>query len=170
MKRQIFPTASKYRRRTRREFGGETVEYIIVILAVVVIGGGLMGFGNQVSGQIGKTGNSISSWFGKANGAGDNASGGNGAGGGNNAGGENKGDESSGSQLQAPTVSVTGMDVVGERVTAKVSNLPAGATQVSYQWQYSSTKTGTFSDIKYGGNTNPTKSRKKTRTIICAAR
>lgn len=54
MKRQIFPTASKYRRRTRREFGSETVEYIIVILAVVVIGGGLMGFGNQVSGQIGK--------------------------------------------------------------------------------------------------------------------
>ena len=51
-------------------------------------------------------------------------------------------------------MSVTGMDVVGERVTAKVSNLPAGATQVSYQWQYSSTKTGTFSDIKYGGNTN----------------
>lgn len=50
MKRQIFPTASKYRRRIRREFGGETVEYIIVILAVVVIGGGLMGFGNQVSG------------------------------------------------------------------------------------------------------------------------
>ena len=86
MKRQIFPTASKYRRRTRREFGGETVEYIIVILAVVVIGGGLMGFGNQVSGQIGKTGNSISSWFGKANGAGDNASGGNGTGEGNNAG------------------------------------------------------------------------------------
>ena len=134
MKRQIFPTASKYRCRTRREFGGETVEYIIVILAVVVIGGGLMGFGNQVSGQIGKTGNSISSWFGKANGAGDNASGGNGTGGGNNAGGENKGDENSGSQLQAPTVSVTGMDVVGERVTAKVSNLPAGATRVSYQW------------------------------------
>lgn len=91
MKRQIFPTASKYRRRTRREFGGETVEYIIVILAVVVIDGGLMGFGNQVSGQIGKTGNSISSWFGKANGAGDNASGGNGTGGENNAGGEIKG-------------------------------------------------------------------------------
>lgn len=88
MKRQIFPTASKYRRRSRHEFGGETVEYIIVILAVVVIGGGLMGFGNQVSGQIGITGNSISSWFGKANG-----------GGGNNAGGGNKGDENSGSQL-----------------------------------------------------------------------
>lgn len=34
MKRQIFPTASKYRRRTRSEFGGETVEYIIVILTV----------------------------------------------------------------------------------------------------------------------------------------
>lgn len=139
--------------RCHPERGSETVEYIIVILAVVVIGGGLMGFGNQVSGQIGKTGNSISSWFGKANGAGDNASGGNG-GGGNNAGGGNKGDENSGSQLQAPTVSVTGMDVVGERVIAKVSNLPEGANQVSYQWQYSPTKTGTFSDIKYGGNKN----------------
>lgn len=55
--------------------------------------------------------------------------------------------------LNDPAVA-TGMDVVGERITAKVSNLPAGATQVSYQWQYSSTKTGTFSDIKYGGNTN----------------
>lgn len=63
MKRQIFPTASKYRHRTRREFGGETVEYIIVILAVVVIGGGLMGFGNQVSGQIGKTVNGKSKTF-----------------------------------------------------------------------------------------------------------
>lgn len=85
--------------RCHPERGSETVEYIIVILAVVVIGGGLMGFGNQVSGQIGKTGNSISSWFGKANGAGVNASGGNGGGGGNNAGGGNKGDENSGSQL-----------------------------------------------------------------------
>lgn len=153
MRHRFFPPRS-YRRRTLRESGGDTVEYIIVILAVVAIGGGLMGFGNQVSGQIGKTGNSISSWFGKANGAGDNASGGNGTGGGNNAGGENKGDENSGSQLQAPTVSVTGMDVVGERVTAKVSNLPEGANQVSYQWQYSPTKTGTFSDIEYGGNKN----------------
>ena len=100
MRHRFFPPRS-YRRRTLRESGGDTVEYIIVILAVVAIGGGLMGFGNQVSGQIGKTGNSISSWFGKANGAGDNASGGNGTGGGNNAGGENKGDENSGSQLQA---------------------------------------------------------------------
>ena len=118
------------------------------LLSIIMRIGGLMGFGNQVSGQVSKTGNSISSWFGKANGAGDNASGGNGAG------GENKGDENSGSQLQAPTVSITGMDVVGERVTAKASNLPEGATQVSYQWQYSSTKTGTFSDIGYGGNKN----------------
>ena len=30
-----------------------------------------------------------------------------------------KGDENSGSQLQAPTVSVTGMDVVGERASLK---------------------------------------------------
>lgn len=65
-----------HRRRIQNEAGGDTVEYIIVILAVVVIGGGLMGFGNQVSGQVTKTGNSISSWFGKANDAGDNASGG----------------------------------------------------------------------------------------------
>lgn len=170
MKRQIFPTASKYRRRTRREFGGETVEYIIVILAVVVIGGGLMGFGNQVSGQIGKTGNSISSWFGKANGAGDNASGGNGTGGGNNAGGENKGDENSGSQLQAPTVSVTGMDVVGERVTAKASNLPEGATQSATNGSTHRRKP----ELSVISNTVEirilTKSRKKTRTIICAAR
>lgn len=170
MKRQIFPTASKYRHRTRREFGGETVEYIIVILAVVVIGGGLMGFGNQVSGQIGKTGNSISSWFGKANGAGDNASGGNGTGGGNNAGGENKGDENSGSQFQAPTVSVTGMDVVGERVTAKVSNLPEGATRSATNGSTRLQKP----ELSVISNTveirTPTKSRKKTRTIICAAR
>ena len=153
MKHLPFPI-KPHRRRIQNEAGGDTVEYIIVILAVVVIGGGLMGFGNQVSGQVTKTGNSISSWFGKANDAGDNASGGNGAGGGNNASGGNKGDENSGSQLQAPTVSITGMDVVGERVTAKATNLPDGATRVSYQWQYSPTKTGTFSDIKYGGNKN----------------
>lgn len=153
-----------------RESGGDTVEYIIVILAVVAIGGGLMGFGNQVSGQVSKTGNSISSWFGKANGAGDNAFGGDNASGGNSAGGENKGDENSGSQLQAPTVSITGMDVVGERVTAKASNLPEGATQVSYQWQFSSTKTGTFSDIGYGGNKNSYEISEEARTITFAAR
>ena len=153
MKHLPFPI-KPHRRRIQNEAGGDTVEYIIVISAVVVIGGGLMGFGNQVSGQVTKTGNSISSWFGKANDAGDNASGGNGAGGGNNASGGNKGDENSGSQLQAPTVSITGMDVVSERVTAKATNLPDGATRVSYQWQYSPTKTGTFSDIKYGGNKN----------------
>lgn len=60
--------------------GKSGMHVLVRILAVVVIGGGLMGFGNQVSGQIGKTGNSISSWFGKANGTGDNASGGNGTG------------------------------------------------------------------------------------------
>ena len=170
MKRQIFPTTSKYRRRTRREFGGETVEYIIVILAVVVIGGGLMGFGNQVSGQVTKTGNSISSWFGKANDAGDNASGGNGAGGGNNASGGNKGDENSGSQLQAPTVSITGMDVVGERVTAKAPIcqmvLPELATNGSTHRRKP--------ELSVISNTVETriltKSRKKTRTITFAAR
>lgn len=101
MKHLPFPI-KPHRRRIQNEAGGDTVEYIIVILAVVVIGGGLMGFGNQVSGQVTKTGNSISSWFGKANDAGDNASGGNGAGGGNNASGGNKGDEISHRKL-SPT-------------------------------------------------------------------
>lgn len=169
MRHRFFPPRS-YRRRTLRESGGDTVEYIIVILAVVAIGGGLMGFGNQVSGQVSETGNSISSWFGKANGAGDNAFGGDNASGGNSAGGENKGDENSGSQLQAPTVSITGMDVVGERVTAKASNLPEGATQVSYQWQYSSTKTGTFSDIGYGGNKNSYEISEEVEDLAFAAR
>lgn len=147
-----------------REAGGDTVEYIIVILAVVAIGGGLMGFGNQVSGQVSKTGNSISSWFGKANGAGDNASGGNGAG------GENKGDENSGSQLQAPTVSITGMDVVGERVTAKASNLPEAqpksATNGSTRQQ--KPELSVISDTVEIRTL--TKSRKKTRTTTFAAR
>ena len=35
-----------------------------------MIGAGLLAFGNQVSGQVTKTGNSISSWFSKANGTG----------------------------------------------------------------------------------------------------
>lgn len=46
----------------------------------IVIGSWLLAFGNQVSGQVAKTGNSISSWFSMANGAGGT--------GGGNAGGE----------------------------------------------------------------------------------
>lgn len=63
------------------EQGAGTVEYVIVVLVAIVIGGGLLAFGNQVSGQVTKTGDSISSWFSKANGTGGtgggNADGGN---------------------------------------------------------------------------------------------
>ena len=52
------------------EQGAGTVEYVIVILVAIVIGSGLLAFGNQVSGQVTKTGDSISSWFSKANGTG----------------------------------------------------------------------------------------------------
>lgn len=50
------------------EQGTGTVEYVIVVLVAIVIGSGLLAFGNQVSGQVTKTGGSISSWFSKANG------------------------------------------------------------------------------------------------------
>lgn len=62
------------------EQGAGTVEYVIVVLVAIVIGSGLLAFGNQVSGQVTKTGDSISSWFSKANGTG-------GTGGGNAGGG-----------------------------------------------------------------------------------
>lgn len=68
------------------ESGAETVEYVIVVLVAIVIGAGLLAFGNQVSGQVSKTGDSISSWFSKANGS-------DGTGGGN-AGGEGGGADS----------------------------------------------------------------------------
>lgn len=51
-----------------------------------MIGAGLLAFGNQVSGQVTKTGNSISSWFSKANGSGGTEGG--------NAGGGNSGTDS----------------------------------------------------------------------------
>lgn len=41
--------------------GADTVEYVIVVLVAVVIGAGLLAFGNQVSGQVTKTGDNISS-------------------------------------------------------------------------------------------------------------
>ena len=68
------------------EQGAGTVEYVIVVLVAIVIGSGLLAFGNQVSGQVTKTGNSISSWFSKANGTGGT--------GGGNAGGGNSGTDS----------------------------------------------------------------------------
>lgn len=64
------------------EQGAGTVEYVIVVLVAIVIGSGLLAFGNQVSGQVSKTGNSISSWFSKANGTGGTGGGNAGGGGG----------------------------------------------------------------------------------------
>lgn len=68
------------------EQGAGTVEYVIVVLVAIVIGSGLLAFSNQVSGQVSKTGDSISSWFSKANGSGGT--------GGGNAGGGNSGTDS----------------------------------------------------------------------------
>ena len=64
------------------EQGAGTVEYVIVVLVAIVIGSGLMAFGNQISGQVSKTGDSISSWFSKANGTGGTGGGNAGGGGG----------------------------------------------------------------------------------------
>lgn len=51
---------SKYiKERLLAEQGAGTVEYVIVVLVAIVIGGGLLAFGNQVSGQVTKTGGSI---------------------------------------------------------------------------------------------------------------
>lgn len=61
---------SKFTGRWITEQGAGTVEYVIVVLVAIVIGAGLLAFGNQVSGQVTKTGGSISSWFSKANGTG----------------------------------------------------------------------------------------------------
>ena len=64
------------------EQGAGTVEYVIVVLVAIVIGSGLLAFGNQISGQVTKTGGSISSWFSKANGTGGGNAGGTGESGG----------------------------------------------------------------------------------------
>ena len=77
---------SKFTGRWITEQGAGTVEYVIVVLVAIVIGAGLLAFGNQVSGQVTKTGDSISSWFSKANGTGGT--------GGGNAGGGNSGTDS----------------------------------------------------------------------------
>lgn len=77
---------SRFTGRWITEQGAGTVEYVIVVLVAIVIGSGLLAFGNQVSGQVTKTGNSISSWFSKANGTGGT--------GGGNAGGGNSGTDS----------------------------------------------------------------------------
>lgn len=75
---------SRFTGRWITEHGAGTVEYVIVVLVAIVIGSGLLAFGNQVSGQVSKTGDSISSWFSKANGTGGTG-GGNAGGGGSEA-------------------------------------------------------------------------------------
>lgn len=65
-----FPHIRKRSCRPYPESGAGTVEYVIVVLVAIVIGAGLLAFGNQVSGQVTKTGDNISSWFSKANGTG----------------------------------------------------------------------------------------------------
>lgn len=50
--------------RCHPERGGDAVEYVIVLLAVVVIGAGLLAFGTKVAGQVGEVGNTIGGWFG----------------------------------------------------------------------------------------------------------
>lgn len=77
-----FPHIRKRSCRPYPEFGAGTVEYVIVVLVAIVIGSGLLAFGNQVSGQVTKTGGSISSWFSKANGTGGGNAGGTGESGG----------------------------------------------------------------------------------------
>lgn len=73
---------SRFTGRWITEQGAGTVEYVIVVLVAIVIGSGLLAFGNQISGQVSKTGNSISSWFSKANGTGGTGGGNAGGGGG----------------------------------------------------------------------------------------
>lgn len=83
---ELPPTIKKRSCGSHLESGAGTVEYVIVVLVAIVIGSGLLAFGNQVSGQVTKTGNSISSWFSKANGTGGT--------GGGNTGGGNSGTDS----------------------------------------------------------------------------
>lgn len=83
---RVTPPIKKRSCGSHLESGAGTVEYVIVVLVAIVIGSGLLAFGNQVSGQVTKTGNSISSWFSKANGTGGT--------GGGNTGGGNSGTDS----------------------------------------------------------------------------
>ena len=116
---------SKYiKERLLAEQGAGTVEYVIVVLVAIVIGGGLLAFGNQVSGQVTKTGAGISSWFSKANGS-------SGAGGGN-AGGTGGTDGSTGNTAKTwpgtpdlRMVLVGGDSNMDKRVVFLVGNLPS---------------------------------------------
>lgn len=53
--------------------GADTVEYVIVAIVAVIIGAGLIAFGNKMKQQVTETGNSISYWFESARNAGNTA-------------------------------------------------------------------------------------------------
>lgn len=57
----------------RREHGAGTVEFAIVLIAVLVVGAGLLAFGGTMGKQVEKTGEAVASWTGGAIGAGDSA-------------------------------------------------------------------------------------------------
>lgn len=106
------------------ESGAGTVEYVIVVLVAIVIGAGLLAFGNQVSGQVSKTGISISSWFSKANGTG-------GTGGGNAGGSSGSGGSTGNTTKTWPGTPDLRMVLVGgdsnmdKRVVFLVGRLPS---------------------------------------------
>lgn len=55
--------------------GADTVEYVIVAIVAVVIGAGLIAFGNQMRKQMDETGKSITNWFTSARNAANNSAG-----------------------------------------------------------------------------------------------
>ena len=128
------------------EQGAGTVEYVIVVLVAIVIGSGLLAFGNQVSGQVTKTGNSISSWFSKANGTG-------GIGGGN-AGGTGESGGSTGNTAKTwpgtpdlRMVLVGGDSNMDKCVVFLVGNLPSDdEIECSVDYSLPFTATGTDSE------------------------
>lgn len=119
-----FPHIRKRSCRPYPESGAGTVEYVIVVLVAIVIGAGLLAFGNQVSGQVSKTGISISSWFSKANGTG-------GTGGGNAGGSSGSGGSTGNTTKTWPGTPDLRMVLVGgdsnmdKRVVFLVGRLPS---------------------------------------------
>ena len=118
------------------EQGAGTVEYVIVVLVAILIGSVLLAFGNQLSGQVTKTGNSISSWFSKANGTGGT--------GGGNAGGGNSGTDSRIDELKEKDPAdwtLEDQKAVAEDITARKDELGFSAFSSagmdgSSDWRY----------------------------------
>lgn len=60
------PASLKRLLRNRLERGADTVEFVIVLIVVVVIGAGLLALSGTMGDQVTKTGQTIDSWFSKA--------------------------------------------------------------------------------------------------------